>query len=77
MSGPLVPLRVRRAIGPVARRKRRLATIGDAPVDAHERRGDQTMSLDVAPLSRYPVQTLAGEPLTSAVIGEDGVTWDR
>jgi uncharacterized protein YcbX len=35
------------------------------------------MALHVAGLWRYPVKTLAGEPLTTAVIGEHGVIGDR
>jgi hypothetical protein len=36
-----------------------------------------TMTLHVAGLWRYPVKTLAGEPLTTAVIGPDGIPGDR
>lgn len=35
------------------------------------------MPLHVAGLWRYPVKTLAGEPLQSAVIGPDGIPGDR
>src|SRR5512134_4180086 len=35
------------------------------------------MALYVAGLWRYPVKSLAGEPLTSAVIGPDGIPGDR
>jgi uncharacterized protein len=35
------------------------------------------MTLQVAGLWRYPVKTLAGEPLTTAEIGGDGVLGDR
>jgi MOSC domain-containing protein len=35
------------------------------------------MTLHVAGLWRYPVKTLAGEPLTTAVIGPDGIPGDR
>jgi len=35
------------------------------------------MTLYVAGLWRYPVKTLAGEPLSAAVIGEDGIPGDR
>jgi uncharacterized protein YcbX len=35
------------------------------------------MTLFVAGLWRYPVKTLAGEPLSAAVIGEDGISGDR
>jgi uncharacterized protein YcbX len=36
-----------------------------------------TMTLHVAGLWRYPVKTLAGEPLSTAVIGPDGIPGDR
>jgi hypothetical protein len=36
-----------------------------------------TMTLHVAGLWRYPVKTLAGEPLSTAVIGQDGIPGDR
>ena len=35
------------------------------------------MSLHVAGLWRYPVKTLAGEPLSSAAVGIGGITGDR
>jgi uncharacterized protein YcbX len=35
------------------------------------------MMLHVAGLWRYPVKTLAGEPLTTAVVGQDGIWGDR
>src|SRR6185295_11308372 len=35
------------------------------------------MTLYVAGLWRYPVKTLAGERLTTAVIGDDGIAGDR
>ena len=35
------------------------------------------MALHVAGLWRYPVKTLAGEPLSTAVIGADGIPGDR
>jgi uncharacterized protein YcbX len=35
------------------------------------------MTLHVAGLWRYPVKTLAGEPLSTAVIGPDGIQGDR
>lgn len=35
------------------------------------------MTLHVAGLWRYPVKTLAGEPLSTAVIGPDGIPGDR
>jgi uncharacterized protein len=35
------------------------------------------MTLHVAGLWRYPVKTLAGEPLSSAVIGPEGIAGDR
>ena len=35
------------------------------------------MRLDVAGLWRYPVKSLAGEPLSAAVIGPDGIAGDR
>jgi uncharacterized protein YcbX len=35
------------------------------------------MALHVAGLWRYPVKTLAGEPLSTAVIGPDGIPGDR
>jgi MOSC domain-containing protein len=35
------------------------------------------MALSVANLWRYPVKTLAGEPLSSAVVGRDGIGGDR
>jgi uncharacterized protein len=35
------------------------------------------MPLYVAGLWRYPVKTLAGEPLSTAVIGPDGIPYDR
>jgi uncharacterized protein len=35
------------------------------------------MALHVAGLWRYPVKSLAGEPLTTAVIGPDGIPGDR
>lgn len=35
------------------------------------------MTLYVAQLWRYPVKTLAGEPLSSAVVGGDGIAGDR
>jgi uncharacterized protein YcbX len=35
------------------------------------------MTLQVAGLWRYPVKTLAGERLTSAVLGQDGIVGDR
>jgi hypothetical protein len=35
------------------------------------------MKLRVAGLWRYPVKTLAGEPLSTAVIGSDGIAGDR
>ena len=35
------------------------------------------MALHVAALWRYPVKTLAGEPLTTAAIGPDGIRGDR
>ena len=35
------------------------------------------MTLHVASLWRYPVKTLAGEPLTEAILGTDGVFGDR
>jgi MOSC domain-containing protein len=35
------------------------------------------MPLYVAGLWRYPVKTLAGEPLSSAVVGPDGIVGDR
>src|SRR5262245_5579185 len=37
----------------------------------------KVMSLHVAGLWRYPVKTLAGEPLSNAVVGLDGVEGDR
>jgi len=36
-----------------------------------------TMTFRVAELWRYPVKTLAGEPLSTAVIGPDGIPGDR
>jgi MOSC domain-containing protein len=35
------------------------------------------MALQVTGLWRYPVKSLAGEPLSSAVIGQDGIPGDR
>jgi hypothetical protein len=35
------------------------------------------MELHVAALWRYPVKSLAGEPLTAAIIGPDGIPGDR
>src|SRR6476620_3255764 len=36
-----------------------------------------TMALRVTGLWRYPVKSLAGEPLSTAVIGPDGIPGDR
>jgi uncharacterized protein YcbX len=58
--------------------RRRIASIKDAPiakaiVDCEV----SEMALYVASLWRYPVKTLAGEALASAVVARDGILGDR
>ena len=51
--------------------------LGSLDNSGDERDREQTMSLYVAALWRYPVKTLAGEQLSTATIGPDGVAGDR